>query len=201
MILMTYFMFGPKDHNPMLCAGLNIENLMMFLLATPVQVILTTSVLFFQGLQWHENEVDFIVFLFCFKFVGGKHFYIQAYKAVKHGAANMDVLVVLATTISYVYSLAVVIAAMVLELPMSPHTFFDTPPMLLVFISLGRWLESVAKGKTSEALAKLMSLQATEAILVELGNDFQVTSEKYIDVELVQRGDILKVEFQDKYFT
>ena len=77
--------------------------------------------------------------------LGGRYFYVQAVKALRHHQTNMDVLIALATTIAYSYSVLILIVAIALREEESPETFFDTPPMLLVFVSLGRWLEHIAK--------------------------------------------------------
>lgn len=177
----------------MLPTKLQINKLCSFLFYIIVIWKLAEKTKLFLSLTHCCKVIVFIEVYFCFQFIGGRYFYIQAYKSLKHGAANMDVLVVLATSISYIYSVIVVLVAIGLREHFSPVTFFETTPMLMVFIALGRWLEHVAKGKTSEALAKLMSLQALEAVLVEVDKDGTIVSERTTPVDLVQRTDILKV--------
>lgn len=66
----------------------------------------------------------------------------------------MDVLIALATTISYVYSVLALIVAIIAGWSKSPTTFFDVPPMLIVFVALGRWMEHVAKVRAKSLFLK-----------------------------------------------
>ncbi|XP_069747859.1 copper-transporting ATPase 2-like isoform X2 [Narcine bancroftii] len=141
------------------------------------------------------SSLNLIFFILCtpVQFIGGWYFYVQTCKSLKHKTANMDVLIVLATSTAYLYSCVILIVAIAEKTEQSPVTFFDTPPMLFVFIALGRWLEHVAKSKTSEALVKLLSLQAMDATVVTLGKDNTILCEEQVDADLVQKGDIIKM--------
>ena len=105
----------------------------------------------------------------------------------------------LATTIAYIYSIGVCLYFMITEQKQSPATFFDTPPMLLVFISLGRWLEHVSRLRTTEYIVRLMSMRPFEATLLELetfgdrNNKIELKSERVIPIDLVEKGDYLRV--------
>lgn len=123
----------------------------------------------------------------------GFTFYKGAYAALKHGTANMDVLVALATSSAYSYSLGIVVASVISPEFGSHAIFFETSVFLITFILLGRYLESIAKGKTSEAISKLLNLQPDYAVLLLLTDSGEVLKEKVINASLIQRSDVLKV--------
>ncbi|CAA6670853.1 unnamed protein product [Spirodela intermedia] len=119
-------------------------------------------------------------------------FYAGSYHALKRGSANMDVLVGLGTNSAYFYSLYIVIKAATSD-SFEGQDFFETSAMLISFILLGKYLEVMAKGKTSDALSKLTDLAPDTAFLLNLDRDGNVMSEMEISTQLIQRNDIIKI--------
>jgi len=149
--------------------GLRIQDIIMFILATPVQFWLAQP------------------------------FYRKAYRAIRYTrTANMETLVALGTSVAYFASLGSIIAAMATSKPQhnmdmdQPSTsgvdFFETSVFLVTFINLGKWLEAMAKGKTAETITKLMDLQPDTATLVKPDETLEE-----IPASLIQVGDILLV--------
>jgi Cu+-exporting ATPase len=127
----------------------------------------------------------------------GRKFYRSAYKSLRHGMATMDVLVTLGTSAAYFYSLFAMFFATFNPAPdFHPFVFFDTSTMLITFVSLGRYLENNAKGRTSAAITDLMALAPS---MTTIYTDAPAcTAEKRVPTELVQVGDIVKLVPGDK---
>ncbi|RDA82858.1 hypothetical protein CP532_4230 [Ophiocordyceps camponoti-leonardi (nom. inval.)] len=95
----------------------------------------------------------------------GHRFYVSAYKSVRHGAPTMDVLVILGTSCAFFFSLLSMLVSLLVPPYSRPSTIFDTSTMLITFITLGRYMENRAKGQTSKALSRLMSLAPSMATI------------------------------------
>ncbi len=95
----------------------------------------------------------------------GKRFYVSSYKSLKHGSPTMDVLVTLGTSAAFFFSIAAMIVSVLIPPHTRPSTVFETSSMLITFITLGRYLENRAKGQTSKALSRLMSLAPSMATI------------------------------------
>ena len=95
----------------------------------------------------------------------GKRFYVSSYKSLKHGSPTMDVLVTLGTSAAFFFSVAAMLVSVLIPPHTRPSTVFETSSMLITFITLGRYLENRAKGQTSKALSRLMSLAPSMATI------------------------------------
>ncbi|KAI7907708.1 uncharacterized protein BX663DRAFT_491795 [Cokeromyces recurvatus] len=164
------------------------------LLNTPTYII--PGFFLFDFIQWLlATPVQFWI---------GKRFLISAYQSIKHRAPTMDVLVTISTLSAYFFSVLSIIRSISIASPTHPSVFFDTSTMLISFITAGRYLENLAKGQSSTALSKLMSLTPSTATLVQFPDTTTtdekqaITSERQIPSELVQINDYLKIIPGDK---
>ncbi|KAJ3107790.1 hypothetical protein HDU96_007772 [Phlyctochytrium bullatum] len=186
----TVSMILPKSWTaPQVIPGLSLGVLLMGALTTPIQ------------------------------FGVGRTFYESAFKSARHGTYTMDVLVVLGTSIAYFFSVLQTLRAIVMRMDHAPEVFFETSATLITFVTLGRYLENIAKAKTSDAISKLMSLTPSQTTILvpseggeaakphpspaALAAPLSPTSapiaslahlvEKKIPVELLHPGDLVKV--------
>lgn len=117
------------------------------------------------------------------QFIAGWQFYVDSYHNLKNGSANMSVLVALGTSAAYIYSL---VGLFFPEIGVKGF-YFETSAVLITLILLGKLLEASAKGRTSEAIKKLMGLQPKTARVIRDGEETD------IPIEEVQVGDLIVV--------
>ena len=118
----------------------------------------------------------------------GASFYVGAWRSLRGGRANMDVLVALGSTTAYLYSIAVLLGPLLGFERLGGHVYFETSALILTLIKLGKMLEAQAKAKTSDAIRGLMDLAPRTARL--LGED---GAEREVPVEQVRPGDVVVV--------
>ena len=123
----------------------------------------------------------------------GWRFYRGAYAALKHGTADMNVLIAVGTSAAYFYSVIATFAPRLVAIGGEmPAAYYDTSTMIIALILLGRLLEARAKGRTSEAIRRLTGLRARTARVVRDG------LEEEVPVEDVRVGDVVVVRPGEK---
>lgn len=136
---------------------------------------------------------DYWLFIFAamatpVQFIVGKQYLVGAYKSLRNGMANMDVLVAMGTLAAYGYGL-IVLAGIVFGFSdaVGKDDYFETAAVILTLITLGKLLEARAKGRTSEAIKKLMGLTPKTATVLRDGEEYEIA------IDRLQIGDVVVV--------
>jgi Cu+-exporting ATPase len=139
-----------------------------------------------------ESQGNWLMFVLAtpVQFYVGWQYYVGAFKALRNRSANMDVLIAMGSSAAYFYSIPVALG----WLP--GHVYFETAAVIITLIKLGKYLEARAKGRTSEAIKKLMGLRARTARLIRNGLELEVPVDEVRvgDVVLVRPGEKIPVD-------
>lgn len=127
--------------------------------------------------------------------VSGKHFYVGAWKSFLNHSANMDTLIALGTGTAWVYSMVVVLFPTVVP-PEARHVYFEAAAIIIGLIDLGLALELKARGRTSEAIKRLIGLQAKTARVVRDDKELDIAIDQVLlnDVVRVRPGEKIPVD-------
>jgi Cu+-exporting ATPase len=153
-------------------------------LTTPIMVLM-----WLQPLPMEQNNILMFVLATPVQFIVGWTFYVGTYKGLRNKTANMDTLIAMGTSTAWIYSTVVTFAPSLFP---NAAVFFDTAVMIMTFILAGKLLDAIAKGRTSEAIRKIMGLQAKTARVIREGVESEIPAED------VQVGDVVVVRPGEK---
>jgi len=124
------------------------------------------------------------------QFYVGWQYYVGAFKALRNKSANMDVLIVMGSSAAFFYSLPITFGLLM------GHVYYETAAVIITLIKLGKFLEARAKGRTSEAIKKLMGLRAKTARVIRDGVEADVSADdvRVGDIILVKPGETIPVD-------
>ena len=144
------------------------------------------------GMWAHEEWVHYAMWAVAtpVQFYVGWQYYVGAFKALRNLSANMDVLIAMGSSAAYFYSIPVALGWL------HGHVYFETAAVIITLIKLGKFLEARAKGRTSEAIKKLMGLRAKTARIIRDGQEAEVSIDdvRVGDVVLVRPGEKIPVD-------
>jgi Cu+-exporting ATPase len=150
------------------------------------------------GMWAHAPWVNWLMFVLAtpVQLYVGWDYYVGGWKSVRNGAANMDVLVALGSSVAYVYSIVVASALSLGSMEMGEHVYFETAALIITLIKLGKLLEVKAKGETGQAIRELMALRPPRARVIKGGVEIEVPVEEVVvgDEIIVRPGERIPVD-------
>jgi Cu+-exporting ATPase len=147
--------------------------------------------------MWLQNSWVQFVLVTPVMFWVGRDFFVGGWKAFQRHSANMDTLVALGTGVAYFYSLFATIFPEILESQgIQVAVYYEVAGVVVTLVLLGRLLENRAKGQTSEAIRKLMGLQAKTARVIRKGQEIDIPIKQVVvkDIILVRPGEKIPVD-------
>ena len=164
-------------------------------LSVPLLVAMFAGLFNIEALMFLHNRIVQLVLATPVQFVIGYRFYKNAYKSLRSGSPSMDVLVALGTSAAYLYS---IYNGFLRSLPVgqSPALYFEASAIIITLVLLGKLLEAVAKGRTSEAIKRLIGLQPKTARVLRSGEevDIPIAEVQVGEVVLVRPGERIPVD-------
>jgi Cu+-exporting ATPase len=173
---------------------LKISLIVSIILAIPLMMSMMLAIfkLDIPALAFTHNQYFQLAVTTPIQFIVGFRFYKNAYYALRSRSANMDVLIAMGTSAAYFYSLYTVFFIPDVPGMMMKDLYFEAAAIIITLVLLGKYLEAIAKGKTSEAIKKLMGLKAKTARVIRNG------IEEDIPIEEVEIGEIIVVRPGEK---